>query len=232
MTASDGPSLSLKDKAIIAAQGTLMAVPYIGSTLEHFICGPLNELRLKRIERTLAEITETLGPEKAKAAINEQFVSLLESIAPELSRSASETKRHRFRDLLTNAAELPDESDGWEEASLASRLLKEMEAPALAIIAGVERCEPSTQVTLSSRPVSQVFCGRLDYDNPGEPQHVLPYEWVVVEFWARWMREKQILNYQSHDARGGFGNVSLAQLGRFLVKWTMRDERGKRGRKS
>ena len=101
--------------------------------------------------------------------MNEQFTSLLESVAPELSRSLNEGKRQRFRDLLTNAAELPEESDEWEEAALASRLLKQMETPALAILAGIAGCGPSDPVILASQPVSQVFCGEFDYDNPGEP---------------------------------------------------------------
>jgi hypothetical protein len=223
MTETDEPRLSLKDKAIIAARGALMAVPYVGSSLEHFIVGPLTELRFQRLEQTLSEVTESLGAEKAQAAVNERFATLLESVAPELGRSVSENKRQRFRDLLINAAELPEESDEWEEAALASKLLEEMETPALAILAGIARCEQSTPVTLTSQPVSQVVCGEFDYDNPGEPQHVLPYDWVVVEFWARWLRERHIIHYSSHDARGGFGGVAMADLGRFLVKWTMRD---------
>ncbi|HUT58420.1 MAG TPA: hypothetical protein VNA25_11300 [Phycisphaerae bacterium] len=223
MTEADEPRLSLRDKAIIAAQGALMAVPFVGSSLEHFIFGPLTELRFRRLEQTLSEVTESLGAEKAQAAVNERFATLLESVAPELGRSVSEGKRQRFRDLLINAAELPEESDEWEEAALASKLLQEMETPALAILAGIARCEPSARATLTSQPVSQVVCGEFDYDNPGEPQHVLPYDWVVVEFWARWLRERRIIHYSSHDARGGFGGVAMADLGRFLVKWTMRD---------
>lgn len=209
---------------MIAFQGALMAVPYLGSSLAHFIFGPLTELRIKRIEKTLSEVVENLGEEKASAVANEQFATLLESIGPELSRSSHEDKRQRFRDLLTNAAGLPADSDGWEEARLASELLKDIEAPGLAIIAGIANMKSEDPVVLTSRPVSQVFQGEFDYDHPGKPQYILPYDWVVVEYWARWLREKRIITYSSHDARGGFGGVALPELGRFLVKWTILHE--------
>jgi hypothetical protein len=224
MAKSNTKLLSFKDKSIIAAQGALMAVPYIGSSLAHFIFGPLTEIRFKRIEDTLSEVVENLGKEGAKSILNERFATLLESIAPELSRTLGEDKRQRFRDLLLNAAKLPEQSSEWEEATLASTLLKQMETPALMVLAAIAACESGAVVTLTSVPVSQVCCGEFDYEDPGEPQKIIPYDWVVVEYWARWLRERRIIHYASHDARGGFGGVAIAELGQFLVKWTMRDQ--------
>ena len=62
----------------------------------------------------------------------------------------------------------------------------------------------------------------VDYDNPGEPQQVIPYQWPVVEYWARWLRENRLIGYASHDARGGFGDVAVAELGAFLLRWVLR----------
>ena len=216
--------LTAKEGAIVVFQGLLKGVPYLGSSLEHFIFGRLAELRMKRIEKTLAEIAECLGAKKAATAVNEQFTTLLESMTPELGRALAEDKRHRFRDLLTNAAELSEESTEWEEARLASSLLKEVEAPGLAILAALAMSDRSEPCVLTARPVPQVFRGDFNYDSPGQPQQVLPYQWVVIEYWARWLRDKRLITYNSHDARGGFGGVSLAQLGRFLIKWTLRSE--------
>ena len=171
----------------------------------------------------MTEVAVQLGEKKAKEAVNEPFTTLLESVIPELSRALNEDKRQRFRDLLTNAAELPEDSKGWEEAQLASTLLKEIGTPGLSILAAIARAEDSDPIVLTSRPVSQVFQGEFDYDHPGEPQQALSYDWVVVEYWARWLREKRIITYSSHDARGGFGGVAIAELGKFLVKWTMRE---------
>lgn len=214
-------SLSVKDHAVNACQAMLKGIPYVGSSLEQFLFGSLAELRMRRIERTLSEVAEALGSERANSMCNEDFVTLLESIAPDLSRATHEEKRNRFRDLLTNAAILAPQSAEWAETSLATSLLKEIEAPGLAILAAVGRCSKQTDLTLTSRPLSQVFEGRFDYDNPGDAQHVLPYDCVVVEYWARRLREKNIISYSSHDARGGFGGVGLAPLGRFLIRWTM-----------
>lgn len=223
MIERDKIKLSAKNKATIAFQGTLMAVPYIGSSIEHFIFGPLTEIRIQRIEKTLTEVAASLGEKKAKKAVNEPFTTLLESVIPELSRALNEDKRQRFRDLLTNAAELPEDSKEWEEAQLASTLLKEIGTPGLSILAAIARAEDPDPIVLTSQPVSQVFQGEFDYDHPGEPQQVLSYDWAVVEYWARWLREKRIITYSSHSARGGFGGVGIEELGKFLVKWTMRE---------
>ena len=133
MTDTEEPKLSGKDKGLIALQGTLMAVPYLGSSLQHFIFGPLTEMRFQRIEKTLSEVASRLGAEKAGAAVNEHFSTLLESVLPELSRAVDDDKRQRFRDLLTNAGQLPEDSGAWEEAALSARLLNEIETPGLAI---------------------------------------------------------------------------------------------------
>lgn len=223
MTLSDKKlELNARDGAVVAFQGILKAIPYFGSSLEHFIFGPLTEIRMRRIEQTLSEIATAVGEQKAIAIPNERFATLLESVAPELCRAVDENKRKRFRDLLTNAAVLPEDSGDWEDAALASTLLKEIEAPGLAILAAIARCSEEEALVLTSSPVSQVFEGSFDYDDPGEPQHVLQYQWIIVEYWARKLRERNLITYNTHDARGGFGGVALAPLGKFLIQWTVR----------
>jgi hypothetical protein len=64
------------------------------------------------VEESLKEVAEALGDVKAKFMVNEEFVNLLENVLPDLSRATDEERRQRFRDLLTNAAELVT-SGGW-----------------------------------------------------------------------------------------------------------------------
>jgi hypothetical protein len=183
--------LTIKDHAVNVAQGLLKGVPHVGASLEHFVFGPLQELRMRRIETTLGEVANALGPVGALRLAQERFVTLLESITPSLSRSTDETKRACFRDLLRNAGELDQKDPKWSEAELAARLLDELESPALAILAAIARCAApcSNALTLTSRPTSQVFEGEFNYDNPGGPQHLIPYDWIVVEYWARMPKE-------------------------------------------
>jgi hypothetical protein len=218
-----GTELSAKDHAVNAAQALLKGVPYIGASLDQFVFGPLQERRMRRIEATLGEVALALGPDGAMGLVQEQFVNLLEAIAPSLSRATDESKRVRFRDLLKNAGELPPQDPKWDEASLAAELLEELDSPALAILAAISRCNDSrsNKLTLTSRPVSQVFEGAFNYDEPGTPQHVLPYEWIVVEFWAQALKNRQLIWYSSSDVRGGFGGVGLAPRGEFLIRWTL-----------
>jgi hypothetical protein len=60
-------ALSGKEKGMIGIEGALLAIPYIGGSLAHFVFGPLKELRWKRVEATLQEVAEALGRLKAKS---------------------------------------------------------------------------------------------------------------------------------------------------------------------
>jgi len=60
---SPEPRLSARDYAANTIEAILKGVPYIGETLAQFIFGPGAERRIRRIERTLAEIGERLKPE-------------------------------------------------------------------------------------------------------------------------------------------------------------------------
>jgi hypothetical protein len=217
-----------QEKAAIAVntgvQGVLLGIPVFGPSLAHFIFGPMAELRMQRFEKTLSEVAAAVKDRASQTAMaNERFVELLESVAAPLSRSIDEGKRLRFRDLLTNAAQLRPDDAQWEAAALAARLLSEIDAPGLAILAAISQAGSEQSVSLVSRPRCQVVCGRFDWERPGEPQHALAFEWPIADYWARVLRERRMIRYASHDSRGGFGDVQLAELGAFLIRWTMRN---------
>jgi len=218
--------LTLKDYAINTFQAVLKCVPIVGASLEHFIFGPLMEIRMRRIEMTLSELAEHFGSDANPQMLSkEEFVNLLESITPALSRATNEDKRQRFRDLLINSAELPPGSEGWEEAHLAGDMLQAIEPPGLSILAAIARCQKIYPLTLTSRPSPQVYeDDDFDYENPKGPHHPIQYEWIVVEEWAKRLREMRLISFQSSDVRGGFGGVQLSDLGRFLVKWILSDD--------
>lgn len=202
-------------------QAALQAIPYVGGTLVQFAYGPCQERRLRRIEHTLTEVALAIGPEASAQLINEQFINLLESVLPALSRATEEAKRTGFRDLLKNAGKLSQEDARWSEATLASQILMELDAPALSILAAMASCTDAAAigVTIASRPVPQIFEGHFDYDTTKEIQHSLPYQWVVVEHWCRLLQEHNLIEFGSMDARGGFGAARLKPLGAFLISW-------------
>ncbi len=215
--------LSKKEHAVNAARAILKGIPYIGSTLEQFAFGPLEELRMRRIETTLAEVAEALkkcGPDCHVAT--EEFVNLLEEVLPELSRATNEEKRKCFRDLLTSAAFLDAGEAAWEQAVLARKLLTDLEAPALATIAALANCDAAEPVALVSRPKPQLVAeSEFDWDNPVEESWVIGYDWPIVEEWCQRMREMRLITFGSVDARGGFGGIGLTPLGRLLVRWAV-----------
>jgi hypothetical protein len=184
------PVLTGKEIAKIGAEGVLMAIPFVGPSLAHFVSAPLTELRQKRVEATLKEVAERLGKKKAKSMVNEEFVNLLENVAPDLSRATDEEKRQRFRDLLTNAAELPPRSDEWEEARLAGELLKQIGTPGLVILSELAKLDKGERATLASRPVPQLARGSsFDYEKPSAPQRRIPFDWQVVDYWTQQLRQ-------------------------------------------
>lgn len=220
------PRLSPDDYATNAFRAMVKGIPYLGGSLDQFLFGPLQELRMRRIETTLHEIAGMLQQKNIppSALQTEDFANLLEYVVPRLSRSANENKRERFRDLLLNAALTPQGDPCWEDARLASKLLDEIDPPGLAILAALRGTDPRNAFDVVSAPTPQVFEGRFDFGNPGGPHHLLPYEWPVIEEWMHCLREKRLISYSSSSARGGFGSVVLNDLGKLLVRWTLRDE--------
>ena len=216
------PRLTGKELAMIAFEAGVMAIPYVGPSFAHFVSASLTELQLKRVEKTLKEVAQKLGNKKAKNIVNEEFVILLESVSPDLSRATDEEKRQRFRDLLTNAAELAP-SKGWEEARLAAELLKKIDTPGLVVLSELAKLDKGETATLASRPVPQLARGSsFDYDKPPAPQRRIPFDWQVVDYWTQQLRENGLLLFHTSHALGGFGNIYLTERGWFLVKWMLR----------
>lgn len=215
--------LSPKDHAVNATRAILKAVPWVGSSLEQFMFGPLTELRMRRIEKTLTEIGQTLKRENIPPSVdNEDFANLLEVVAPALSKATNEDRRQRFRDLLLNASQTRAGDASWEEAKLASDLLSKIDPPGLAILAAIARSASQSFLSLMSLPKPQVFEGAFD---PRHPQlhHELGYEWPVVEEWARRIRTMRLIDWGEHMASVGYGRVQLTDLGKLLVRWIVRD---------
>ncbi len=225
MSDDGDPKLDAKQIALIGGEGLLASVPFVGAALSKFTFGVLTELRINRIESTLAEVMETVGEESAKNAVNENFVNLLEKVSPELSRAADEEKRQRFRDLLINAAELPEGSSEWGDAALAAELLREIDSPGLVILAAFAQLDEGETALLTAYPVPQLLRGveprDFDPDNPGEPQHVIPYDWNVVDYWYRRLADLRLVIRGAHG-RDTHERVCLFDLGKFLVKWVLR----------
>lgn len=215
--------LTKSDVAANTAQALIKAIPAFGDALEQFIFGPLVELRWKRVERTLAELAEALHKTHIVGLTTEEFVNLLESVMPKIGRAVNEERRLRFRDLLINAAKLEPGSSAWEEANLTAELIDTIEGPGLAIIAALGKCK-SERNTITSRPTSAVYDGEAEIVNPKGPCFRIAYEWPIVEEWARRIQEKRIIGFMSVDARGGFGGVYLTELGKFFVRWAIKNE--------
>ncbi len=217
------PKLSPDDYATNAFQAMLKGIPILGSSLEQFLFGPLQELRMRRIEATLQEIAAILQQKNIppSAVETEEFANLLESVAPALSRSTNEDRRQRFRDLLLNAAQTPSGDPSWEEVKLASTLLDAIDAPGLVILAALSKTNPQNRFDVVSVPTPQVFEGRFDFDNPPGTHHVLPYEWRLIDEWVSRLREMRLIDTRGGFGRGGHSQVCLTDVGKMLIRWTL-----------
>lgn len=209
-------------------RAVIKAVPYIGESLDFLLFERLNEDRFDRIERTLAEVGKRLEElDVPQVSPAEEFGNLLEEIAPALTRAINEDKRARFRDLLVNAATVSGGSTIWAEANLASRLIVELDPAALAVLAAIERFGGVEPANIVSRPEPQIVPQEdWDWDSPTAGDCVIGYSWPVVEEWCRRLKERRLMQYQSVDARGGFGRVALADLGKVLIRWATQQHDG------
>lgn len=216
-------ALNRKEETVNAVRAILKGIPYLGETLNQFIFGRLDELRFKRFESTLTEIAERLKESRRDHDVDsEQFINLLEAVAPHLVRAIDNEKRERFRDLLLNAATLCRGSAEWEKAKLAGQLLSELEAPALAVLANVAHYTEMHPASIVSLPRAQVVNpDNFLWDSPSLGLLVIDYDWPVVEEWTRRLREKRLIGFGSSDARGDFRGVFLTELGKMLVEWTV-----------
>lgn len=145
---------------------------------------------------------------------------------PALSRATEEEKRLMLRDLLVNAGVETSDASDWGDAELAGRLITEIDAPGLKIVAAIHRGDGTMDIV--AKPEPQVVRAGSDFtwDDPqllGEP---LDFGWEVIEEWVRRLNELRIIRQRTHDQRGGFGEVSLTSLGRLLVRWSVRAEDG------
>jgi hypothetical protein len=216
-------TLSRKDETVNAVRAALKAIPFFGGTLEQFIFGRLDELRMKRIELTLTEVAQTLEQSGRKPQVDsEQFVNLLENVAPHLVRATRNENRERFRDLLSNASTLPPDAPEWEKANLAGQLLSELETPALAVVACLARFTGPQPAGIVSLPKPQVVSQNdFLWESPSLGPFVIDFDWPVVEEWIQRLRERRLLGFSSVDARGGFGGLYLTELGKMLVEWSV-----------
>lgn len=212
--------LTTRDIALNIAQSLLKAVPWIGEALSQFIFGPLVELRMKRAERTLAELGEAIRDSGGRARVDtEEFANLLEKVLPQIGRSIREERRVMLRNLLINAAHIEPRSSRWDEADLAAELIEQIDAPGLAVIAALSKCK-SRGNFISSQPTPRIFDGGTEFAKPTEVFHVVDFEWPIVEEWVRRLYEKRLIGYGSSDARGGFANLQLTDLGQLVVAWS------------
>jgi hypothetical protein len=229
--------LSRQDYAANAGRGLVKMIPWFGEGLEQFIWGPAEERRRRRLEQTLTEMADAIHRLEADDGVQtERFANMLEATAPLIARATNEDKRSRLRDLLVNAAQLEEDDQRWEEADLARELIAEIEGPGLAIMAALGRTPeaflpprgglPVPDVHLVSRPEPQLIRRQMTWDEEDWSSITLAgerigYDWTVIEEWARRLREKRLMLFRSHDARGAFGGVHLTSLGQMLVRWAL-----------
>lgn len=225
------PNLSRNDHLVNAGQAIIKGIPYLGGSLEQFIFGPLNELRMRRFEYTLTEIAENLRERNCPIYVeNEYFVNLLESIAPSLSRSLNEERRKCFKNLLLNVAQTQLEDSTWEEAKLASHLLDTIDGPGLAILAAIYKHESDAVYLFQESPPNNL---NIISD--------MQYEWTVIKEWAIRLKEMRIIIYEKaseilEDNNPGpdpptkepydeqeIKIVFLTDLGKLLVRWVISD---------
>lgn len=239
--------LAAKDHALTALQAGLLAIPVYGASLEKLLFGGAAEVRMRRVEETLAEVCEKLVEQGKAANIegNEEFANLMEEVLPPLGKATIESKRARFRDLLFNAMQLPPNDKSWEAASLAASTLANLNGTAMEILAGIHLVSQSDQpYQYRSRPCVINMGGlrhrkKLGYylalqqesqsfslDAPECPKSTFfdlsESEPVIIRETLNKMTSLGILKFKAERNFLHHGIV-LTDLGQLLIRWAISD---------
>jgi hypothetical protein len=232
-----------RDRDLNAIRAGLKLLPGVGEALDQLLFGKGEEARQRRLHSTLEEVVDKLKERGLNSEVegNEDFATFFSAAAQPISRSTSEDKRQRFRDLLFNSMLIPSGDPGWEESMLCLELLQKVDSAGLytlATLAQADRAEallglfedgnvpqwllvPKTDRTPRQRrgiPVDEVGTYReLKYDP------VLIFKSID----SLKYETKLVSDRKFHVIRGNSETEvefwSLTLLGRFLVKWAVAD---------
>jgi hypothetical protein len=186
-----------------AVRALLKLIPHVGEAADRLIFGTLDDLRYKRLEQTLSDVLWRLEQMGATPTQAEEFANLFERAKEKIARATSEDVRARFRDLLTNAAQVPSGDVRWGEAELAEQLLSELDGPALAVLAAVARLRGDNTTIVLARPTPHVAAWKsLNEPQPELQSIAVSYAWPVMEEWIRRLMEKRLIGGGAHSDVG------------------------------
>lgn len=215
------------DLAVNAAHGLLKGLPFVGESLAQFIFGSLEEIRFRRLQNTLSEVVSILRENGHNPILErEEFVNLLQDVAPEIARSVSEERRVLLRNLLSNAVIALNGSKHLHGADLAAKLILEIDPPGLVVLSELSKCK-SKNSYIASQPTPRIYDGGEAFDKPTAIVYTIDFEWAIVEEWTMRLRGQRLIGFNSSDARGGFGGLQLTGLGRLLIEWSRSVEAAK-----
>lgn len=236
------------DKVGLVFSSILKGVPVVGNSLDHLIFGSLQELRLKRVEKTLKEMGEKIEALGSQHLIddNEDFAKLLEDVIPKIGRSTRENKRVAFRNLLVNAARVSPEHNDWDRIAIVSQLLDQIDYPGMEIlssltidISGISGFLflsialfrfSGTKEAPSISDEAPSICA-ICSNHGTQSSHTLRHydsDPGLIREWSQRLLEMRIIDsraYSRHYLLSGdrIDNACLTNLGEMLVEWAILD---------
>ena len=196
-------------------------IPYIGSSLDELFYGRGEEARWRRVEGLLTDLGEAMKQRgiTAEEIEKEDFGGLLGIVGPVASRSTSEEKRRMLRNLLLNAVTVEAGSATWESARLAAELIADLEAPALAIISGLDRLGACGDTRADLALAKDGAGGQLRLKADDTALIEIDFDWLVVDHeYKKISSEPRLVKAGSHP-EDRYEGIALTRLGEFLVKW-------------
>ena len=223
------PKLTKREVITNTARAIVKAAPLVGSSVDQLIFGPIDEMRMNRIEGLIEEVLDRLEGTEAPGLHTEEMAELFREAAPAIAAATSKEKRAWLRDLLINAGQLPSGDPAWESTRIATELPEQLEAPALVILAAVWRDEarPGRMVILTTQVDPPLVVGvprnAPIWQDHRDKAYPMPYEGVVVHESIRKLVDLGLLKDFVFD-NSGAGEVGLTTKGHFLVRWAMRSD--------
>lgn len=180
------------------------------------------------MEATLTEVGQKLDElGSAPGAESEHFAELLAATASPIGSATAEAKRQALRDLLVNAAARQPTPEAMEASTLALRLLEQIEAPGLEILAKVGVSDHAAMIDTGVYPTRVVRS--FDELNTPSGGKRLSYGVPIVIEWVHRLGElrtirfsepiRQKLESGGTRATAGFSELTLTTLGHLLLTW-------------
>jgi len=187
------------------SRGLISAVPVLGPIVEHYHFRGIENLRMKRVIKTISEIEQELkniGADFEKLK-NEGFTNLLEDTLPHISRTLNEEKQKAYKQLFISSFINIESQSCFDDAEIMAQLLNIMTNHEVELMYRLSLLKDEKDFNGWSATTNGI---RNMYDDEGEEiqsgeskLYRLEYQYGVLEKLLGSLLEKRLIEYDNDE---------------------------------